>query len=82
MLRRSFRQGGTIVDVSQRHERMVTRLRASSRAAVRLVAEGCRAVRHLRTRDRAFEHLLNATQSLGMLAVVFRLRYREYGRTE
>jgi glycosyltransferase involved in cell wall biosynthesis/GT2 family glycosyltransferase len=82
MLRRSFRQGGTIVDVSQRHERVVTRLRASSRAAVRLVAEGCRAVRHLRTRDRAFEHLLNATQSLGMLAVVFGLRYREYGRTE
>jgi glycosyltransferase involved in cell wall biosynthesis len=82
MLRRSFRQGGTIVDVSLRHERAVTQLRAWSRAAVRVVTEGCRAVRHFRTRDRSFEHLLNATQSLGMLAVMFGLRYHEYGRAE
>jgi succinoglycan biosynthesis protein ExoM len=82
MLRRSFRQGGTIVDVSLRHERTVTQLRTWSRAAVRVVTEGCRAVRYFRTRDRSFEHLLNATQSLGMLAVMFGLRYHEYGRAE
>ena len=79
MLRRSFRQGGTIVDVSLRNERAATRLRAWSRAAARVVGEGYRALRHFRARDRSFAHLLNSTQSLGMLAAVFGVRYREYG---
>jgi hypothetical protein len=43
MLRRSFRQGGTIVDVSMRNERGAARLRFWSRAAGRVVAEYGRA---------------------------------------
>ena len=82
MLRRSFRQGGTIVDVALRNEGGAARLRFWSRAAARVVTECCRAVRHVRRRERSFEHLLNASRSLGMLAVAVGFRYREYGGAE
>jgi succinoglycan biosynthesis protein ExoM len=82
MVRRSFRQGGTIVDVSMRHERGAARLRFWSRAAFRVMTECGRSVRHVRKRERSFEHLLNASRCLGMLAVAVGFRYREYGRTK
>jgi hypothetical protein len=82
MLRRSFRQGGTIVDIALRNERGAARLRFWSRAAARVMTEYCRAIRHVRRRERSFEHLLNASRFLGMLAVAIGFRYRGYGGAE
>jgi succinoglycan biosynthesis protein ExoM len=80
MLRRSFRRGGTVVDVAWSEMGRGARLRAWSRVGASGLAEAARAVRHLAARDRSFPHLVNAAQSLGMLAILFGYRYREFRR--
>jgi succinoglycan biosynthesis protein ExoM len=78
MLKRSFRRGGTIVDVAWRDTRGTARLRASWGAARAAVTDGARALRGLGNPERSFEHVLTATQSLGMVACTLGCRYREY----
>jgi hypothetical protein len=80
MLKRCFRRGGTVVDVAWRHTRGGARWRAGRRAARASLVAAARAVRHAKTPPRSFDHLLDAAQSLGMVAAVLGYRYREYGR--
>jgi succinoglycan biosynthesis protein ExoM len=80
MLKRSFRRGGTYVDVAWRNTGGSARLRASCDALKVALAEGARALRHWRRTDRSFEHVLSATEYLGRVACVLGYRYQEYRR--